>query len=133
MTKTYTLSSGTQVKVTAKNKRVSNHWGHLHYAYTIVIDVDGDTYKTTFHDSGMNYSRGVSYPKDLINSAVNCTMLDADSYDHNPTLEEFLDEYGYDWEDENGYKAFAGCREAYERISRMLTLDEQNELVEMTD
>lgn len=133
MTKTYTLSNGREVKVTAKNKRVSKHWGTEHYAYTIVIDVDGDSYKTTYHDSGMNYVRGVSYPKTLIGNAVNCILLDADSYDCNPTLVDFLDEYGYDSEGDEGRKAFEGCREAYEAMNRLLGRNERNELVELTD
>ena len=134
MTKTYELKTGKQVKVSASHKRKSVTWGQEHFAYTIEMSVGDEKYRTTFHDSAMHYPYGHATTQ-MIDSAVNCTILDADSYDHNRTFQDFCDEYGYDLEldEKNARNAFEGCREAYEALERLLTQDEMNELVEMTD
>ena len=133
MTKTYTLKSGEQFTVTAKNKRKSNHWGQEHFAYTIVIERDGLTYKTTYHDSAMNFYHNQGATEQMINSALNCVVMDYYAYDSNDALYDFLNEYGYDYEDDKGIKAYIGCFEAYIYLSRMFSIEEIDEISEMTD
>lgn len=133
MTKTYTLRDGSTFTVTAKNKRKSKHWGQEHFAYTIVIERDGLTYKTTYHDSAMNFYHNQGATEQMINSALNCVVMDYYAYDSNRDFNDFIDEYGYDYEDENGVKAYNGCFEAYTYLKRLFSIEEIDEIAEMTD
>lgn len=128
MKKTYTLKSGRAVQVTASNKRVSNTWGGRHYAYTATISVDGEEYRTTFHDSVANFGRGISYPEGMTDDILGCVVLDASSFEEYPVLHDFLHAYGYDAWDRAGIKAWEGCREASEHLRRMLSQEDMEEL-----
>ena len=133
MTKEYFFKSGESFKVTAKNKRKSNQWGQPHFAYTIVIERDGLTYKTTYHDSPMNYWHGHGADEQMLNSALDSILMDANSYDSNKILCDFMDEYGYDYEENKGVEAYVDCFEVYTYLNRMFTLEEQGEINEMVD
>ena len=133
MTKTYKLSNEKTVKVTAKNKRKSSKWGGEHYAYTITMEVDDKMFKTTFHDSIYNYSRGTGATKEMIDNAVYCIIMDSDSYKYNQNLQDFVSEYGYDPEEPTGVSVFQACREVYEAISQMFTEAELEELYNLVD
>lgn len=129
MTKIYTLSTGKQVKVTAKNKRVAKKFfGQEHYAYTITIEVDDKVFKTTFHDSINNYRRGKGATSEMIDTAVDCIGMDYDSYDYNPDLNDFLDEYGYDPEEDKGRKVYEACKATFNALNQMFTREEMGEL-----
>ena len=133
MTREFALKSGATFKVTAKNKRKSNQWGQTHFAYTIVIVRDGLEYKTTYHDSPMNYWHNHGADERMLLSAIDSILMDSHSYEENTNLCDFMDEYGYDYEEEKGVKAYLGCFEAYTYINRMFTLEEQMEIEEMVD
>lgn len=128
MKKVYTLKSGRTVQVAASNKRASLVWGGRHYAYTASVSVDGDEYRTTFHDSVANFDRGVSYPEGMADSILECVVLDASSYEEFPVLHDFLHAYGYERGDRAGIKAWEGCREASEHLRRMLSEEDFQEL-----
>jgi hypothetical protein len=130
MEKIYTLKSGRTVTVSANRKRISHTWGGAHYAYTAMIAVDGEHYKTAFHDSVANYWRGVSYPEGMTDSILECSVLDAFSYEQNPYLADFLQAYGYEYGSREGERAFNGCREASEQLRRMLSTEDLNEILE---
>lgn len=132
MTKTYTLSNGTEVKVTAKNKRVAKKFMDAeHYAYTITIEVDDKMFKTTFHDSVRNYQFGKGATKEMIDTALDCILMDYDSYDYNQNLQDFMDEYGYDPEDNTGEKVFNACKATFNALNEMFSREDLNELNEM--
>ena len=132
MTKTYTLSNGKEVKVTAKNKRVAKKFFNAeHYAYTIVVEVRGSdiTYKTTFHDSVADYRSGKTNLDELIDNGIYCVILDADSYKANPKYEDFINEFGYD-DNAEGRGVYNACKKTAEALAAMLTDDEIDSLYE---
>ena len=132
MTKTYTLSNGKEVKVTAKNKRVAKKFFNAeHYAYTIVVEVSGSdiTYKTTFHDSVADYRSGKTNLDELIDNGIYCVILDADSYKANPKYEDFINEFGYD-DNAEGRGVYNACKKTAEALAAMLTDDEIDSLYE---
>ena len=133
MTKTYTLSTGKAVKVTAKNKRKSKKWGQEHYAYTFTLEADDKMYKDTFHDSAINFIRGIGATKEMIDSIVYCVIMDYDSYDYNPDLDDFINEYGYDREESTGRNVYESCRATYEALNQMFTRAELEELYNLAD
>ena len=133
MTKTYTLSNGKTVKVTAKNKRKSTKWGQEHFAYTLTMEVDDKMYKTTFHDSAVNCWHGIGATEKMIDSAIYCIIMDYDSYDYNPVLEDFIDEYGYDPEEKTGRIVYEDCKATYEALNQMFTRSEMEELYDLAD
>lgn len=133
MTKEYFFKSGASFKVTAKNKRKSNHWGQTHYAYTIVLQRDGLEYKTTYHDSPMNYYHNRGADEKMLLSALDSILMDGHSYEENTNLNDFLAEYGYDYEDKEGVKAYLGCLDVYTNLNKMFSIEEQMEIEEMVD
>lgn len=133
MTKVYTLKDGRQVKVTAKNKRESRKWGLIHFAYTIVIEFEGETFKDTYNDSHVNWCNAKGATKEMIDNAVDCIIEDASAYDYHQSLEDFLDAYGYDPEDKEGIDAYFGCKETYDGLKKMFTTEDLSELTELTN
>lgn len=134
MTKTYELPNGTKVKVTAKNKRVAKKFMNAeHYAYTITIEVGDKMFKTTYHDSIRNYNIGKGATEEMIDTALDCILMDYDSYDYNPDLNDFMDEYGYDPEDDKGEKVYKACKATFEALNAMFTRKELEDLTNMVD
>jgi hypothetical protein len=133
MTKTYTLKDGRQVKVTAKNKRESNKWGMTHFAYTIVIEFEGKTFKDTFHDSHVNWRNGKGATKEMIDDAVDCTIEDADAYDFHRGLDDFINAFGYDSQEKEGAEVYYACKKTCEALMEMFTYEELSELTELTN
>ena len=136
MTKEYTIGSGKTIKVTAKNKRVAKRFqgGEDHYAYTIVFQVVGNdvAFKTPYHDSVYNFSRGRGYSEELIDSAVYCILMDAYSYEECRDVETFC--RTFDYEDVNqGRKVYNACRDTYEIIHALLTEEEIEELYNIVE
>lgn len=132
MTKTYDLPDGRKVKVTAKNKRVAKKFMNAeHYAYTITVEVDDKMFKTTFHDSVRNYQLGKGATEEMIDTALDCILMDYDSYDYNPNLQDFMDGYGYDPEDNTGEKVFNACKATFNALNEMFSREDLNELNEM--
>lgn len=131
MTKTYTLSNGKVVKVTAKNKRESTKFfnGQKHYAYTIVLETGDRYFKTSFHDSINNYNVGLGATEAMIDDAVYCIILDGDSYKTTTNYEDFIYEFGYD-DDARGRKVYDACKKTYEGLRTMLTEEEIDSLYE---
>jgi hypothetical protein len=134
MTKTYELPNGTKVKVTAKNKRVAKRFMNAeHYAYTITIEVGDKMFKTTYHDSIRNYNIGKGATEEMIDTALDCILMDYDSYDYNPDLNDFMDEYGYDPEDDKGEKVYKACKATFDALNAMFTRQELEDLANMVD
>lgn len=134
MTKTYELPNGTKVKVTAKNKRVAKKFMNAeHYAYTITIEVGDKMFKTTYHDSIRNYNIGKGATEEMIDTALDCILMDYDSYDYNPDLNDFMDEYGYDPEDDKGEKVYKACKATFDALNAMFTRQELEDLTNMVD
>lgn len=134
MTKTYELPNGTKVKVTAKNKRVAKKFMNAeHYAYTITIEVGDKMFKTTFHDSIRNYQLGKGATEEMIDTALDCILMDYDSYDYADDLNDFMDEYGYDPEDDKGEKVYKACKATFEALNAMFTRKELEDLTNMVD
>lgn len=134
MTKTYELPNGTKVKVTAKNKRVAKKFMNAeHYAYTITIEVGDKMFKTTYHDSIRNYNIGKGATEEMIDTALDCILMDYDSYDYNPDLNDFMDEYGYDPEDDKGEKVYKACKATFNALNAMFTRQELEDLTNMVD
>lgn len=118
--------------MTAKNKRVAKRFHDAeHYAYTVTVEVGNKMFKTTFHDSVRNYELGKGATKEMIDNALDCILMDYDSYDYNPNLQDFMDEYGYDPEENTGKQVYEACKATYKALSIMMTREELNDLVEV--
>lgn len=136
MTKEFKLSGGKTIKVTAKNKRVAKKFqgGQEHYAYTIIFEVVGNpiAFKSPYHDSVYNYSRGKGIDEDMIKSAVYCILMDAYSYDECRDVNDFCNEFGY--EDPNeGQRVYNACRDTHEIINNLLSKEEIEELYNIVE
>lgn len=135
MTNTYTLSNGRIVKASLTNKRIAKKFhNEEHFAYTLTIEVDDKMFKTTFHGSVMDYRHNVRVSKSMIDTALDCVILDYDSYDYNRNLRDFLDEYGYlDGDEERGERIYLACRGTFVALNEMFTREELNELTDMVN
>ena len=132
MTKTYVMQDGSTFKVTAKNKRKSHKWGQEHYAYTIVLVRNGMRLTFPFHDSAYNMARGKGADEQMLNQAMDAILLDYDAYDYNRTIDEFIEEFGYDREDmAKVSKIYNECMETYFNLNKLFTTEEMNEINEM--
>lgn len=127
----FTLPNGKEVKVTAKNKRVAKKFfDKEHYAYTLTVEVDDKMLKTTYHDSVANYEKRRGATREMIENALYCVILDADSYLNAPNYLEFIDTFGY--EDNNyGKRVFSACKATYDELYAMLTGEEVDALYKM--
>jgi len=132
MERIFTLSDGRLVKVSAKNRRTSTIWSDTHYAYTITVTCGNDSYKTTFHDSPMNYNHGVKVTMGMLDDALYCLLSDYDAYDSNPTYRDFAISFGYEDEKE-GMKAYKTCKAAYDGLSAMFSRSDLSELNSMVN
>ena len=134
MTKTYDLPDGRKAKVTANNKRVAKKFMNAkHYAYTITIEVGDKMFKTTFHDSVRNYNIGKGATEEMIDNALECILMDYDSYDYNRNLQDFMDEYGYDPEESTGEKVFNACKATFEGLNAMFSREDLTALNKAVD
>jgi hypothetical protein len=132
MTKTYKLPNGKEIKVTAKNKRVAKKFHNAeHYAYTIIVETSDGSYRTTFHDSIYNYSRGLSVRLKDFDGIVECIISDYSAYDYNTLLMDFLNEFGYEPDSKEGERAYYGCKETFDGLNAFLTREDLNEWNEM--
>lgn len=127
----FTLPDGKQVKVTAKNKRVAKKFfDKEHYAYTLTVEVDDKMLKTTYHDSVANYNKGQGATQEMIENALYCVILDADSYYNAPNYLEFIDAFGYE-DDDHGKRVFNACKATYDELYTMLSGEEVDILYDM--
>jgi hypothetical protein len=135
MIKVYKLSNGTEVKVYLQKKGTESSktfFGFNGYndVYKLIIVAYGEKFTTTYHNSVVNYGKPIK--EQDINDAVDCIVGDFMAYKDYPNINEFLHEFGYDFDDEVEYKrgvrAYNGCCSTYVRLGQMFTADEVIEL-----
>lgn len=134
MIKIYELSNGKEVKVHLQKKCESNSffgkWTAWHDVYRIIMDFGYGTFTSTFHNSPVNYHKPI---KDVdIDCAVECMIDDFLAYKENPNINDFMHNFGYDFDDSEEYKrgvrAYNGCCSTYVRLGQLVKADELIEL-----
>ena len=134
MIKVYKLSNGRQVKVHLQKKGESdsffgkpNWWQDV---YKIIFDFGYGKFTTTFHNSAANYHKPIK--ENDIDNAVDCVVNDFLAYKDYPNINDFLHNFGYDFDDEEEYKrgvkAYNGCCSIYVRLGQLTTADELIEI-----
>ena len=130
MTKDYELSTGKKIKVNLVRRGESNKWGGWHDVYQIIFNFDTGRVTSTFHNSIVNFGKPVD--QRIVDDAVNCVCLDATCYDAYSSFHDFMDEFGYDYDDKEGNKVYRACESIYMRLNKYLTNEELYELESMT-
>ena len=132
MVQTFNIN-GREVKVTAKNKRVAKKFfDKEHYAYTLTVEVGDKMLKTTYHDSVANYEERRGATREMIENALYCVILDADSYLNAPNYLEFIDTFGYE-DSDYGKRVFNACKATYDELYAMLSGEEVDALYDMVN
>lgn len=132
MIKIYKLSDGTEVKVHLQKKGECNNWFGLgwHDLYRVIMDFGYGKFTTTFHNSPANYHRPIK--EEDIDCAVECIIDDFLAYKDFPNINDFLHNFGYDFDDEEEYKrgvrAYNGCCSTYVRLGQCVKAEELIEL-----
>lgn len=132
MIKIYKLSDGTEVKVHLQKKGECNNWFGLgwHDLYRVIMDFGYGKFTTTFHNSPANYHKPIK--EEDIDGAVECIIDDFLAYKENPNINDFLHNFGYDFDDEVEYKrgvrAYNGCCSTYVRLGQYVKAEELIEL-----
>lgn len=102
-----------------------NIWGAEHPTWKIVLSIDGNRpMGVMFHDSISN-GKKMEWSEDEWLECLRCILLDAFGYENNPDEGDFLREFGYDGDNiTEGRRAYKLCRSTYERLSKMVDMDE---------
>ena len=100
-------------------------WGAEHPTWEIVLSIDGNRpMGVMFHDSISNGKKMEWSDDDWLN-CLHCILLDAFAYEYNPYTADFLREFGYCGDNmADGKRAYELCRSTYEKLSKMVDMDE---------
>ena len=134
MIKTYTLSSGTTIKVHLQKKGESNNFfgdrNSWHDVYRLIMDFGYGKFTCTFHNATSCYKKPIT--ESTIDNAVECVINDFSSYKQYPNIYDFLHEWGYDFDNKKQYnegiKAYHGCCSVYKRLGLLTNEKELKEL-----
>lgn len=89
--------------------------------YSVVLEYNGNSITMLFHDNYKNESG-----KDDFLYAL---LMDAMAYENCFNLTDFMDEFGYDYEQrKDAEKAFKACERQYNKLHRLFTEKEIEEL-----
>ena len=89
--------------------------------YSVVLKYNGNSITMLFHDNYKNESE-----KDDFLYAL---LMDAMAYENCFNLADFMDEFGYDYEDKDkAEKAYKACEKQYNKLHRLFTEEEIKEL-----
>ena len=128
MKKTYNLSNGTIVNVSATNREESYALlNDRHYAYQIIFEVDNKVASFTYHDSVYNFLKGQTATEKMIDGAVDCILSDAYAYKNAKDVHDFISEFGYE-DYEKGFKVYCACGETLIKLQWVLSESEIEEL-----
>ena len=87
--------------------------------YKVTISNQDQKYNTTFTDSLYNtYNNTKSSNFEILY----CIISDAISYYYSRTLEDFIDEFGYE-DEKQAKRIYDGCRRSYEGLSNLFGED----------
>lgn len=109
-------------KVNVKRARLGKSKMTSGDAYRITLSYNGKKVWFVFNDNYLNNSS----KKDLLE----CLMLDASAYENCKNLDDFIREFGYSQQRANGLKAYNGCKKQSDRLQKLFTLNEQQQLQE---
>ena len=130
MYKNYVLSTGTNVKVHLQKKGETserfNGRNAYHDIYRAILVFKEGKVTTTFHNSIANYGKPLK--EEDVDCAVECIIGDALDYKYHPSMNDFFDDFGYDYDDKEGEKVYRGCESIWWRLGKYLTEEEMNEL-----
>lgn len=84
-------------------------------AYRVTLTYKGKKCSFTFHD---NY-----YNKSSKKDFLYCLCLDANSYEFNSDISDFVREFGYN-DIRKAWKAYDGCKRQYERLHKLFDAKE---------
>lgn len=129
MSKEFIIDLGNEraIKVKATRKReVTNdiNFRNRHYAYTIVVEMDGNKFNFTFHDSNYHYCNRHELDIDDLKDAMYCYLMDADAYDSYRDIKDFKNAFGYNKIAGVCTKAYYACEKAYDTLVEMFTMEE---------
>lgn len=134
MYKVYKLSNGREVKVHLQKKGESNSFfgksNWWHDVYKIIFNFGYGVFTSTYHNSAANYHKSLN--ESDVDDAVDCVVNDFLAYKDYPNINDFLHEFGYDFDDSEEYargvRAYNGCCSTYVRLGQLTTADELIEL-----
>jgi hypothetical protein len=91
--------------------------------YRVTMSKDNKTIWFLFHDNYMNETD----EKGLLE----CLYMDAMAYEYNDNMVNFFLEFGYEEDNiQEGKRAFYGCKKQYERLHKLFTHKEIEEMRE---
>lgn len=97
--------------------------------YRLECEVNGHTFRFTWHDSISAWAEGerTMTERKYINAFSNA-LSDAISYLQCPTLEDFINEFGYDTEDYCAEKVYEACGVMYNEFAQIFSEQEMYDL-----
>lgn len=97
-----------------------NLFTKAHVKYDVTIEYNGISYTT-------EYQTTQNVKKDDV---IYCLLMDASSYEFTPNLYDFLREFGYNNDIEQGVHAFEGCKQTFENLNIIFTTEELEKIRE---
>ena len=100
-------------------------WGAEHPTWKVSVSIDCKRPMwVSFHDAIFNGQKDEWSEEDWL-ECLRCILLDAFAYENNSDEGDFLREFGYDGNNmAAGKRAYKSCRSTYERLSKMVDMDE---------
>ena len=100
-------------------------WGGMHPTWKVSVSIDCKRPMWVyFHDAIANGKKDEWSEEDWL-ECLQCILLDAFGYENNPDEGDFLREFGYDEDNmAEGKRAYKLCRSTYEKLSKMVDMDE---------
>lgn len=104
--------------------------GVKRWNYRIQVIINGSVLKFTWHDSVHEWMHGNNImTKEKYVTAFYCALSDAISYEQNPTLEDFKDEFGYDSENYTAINVFKSCKELFDQFREVFDIQYMYEII----
>ena len=112
-------------------RTINRHWNDNIYrdTYQITVGANNNLIYFRFYDSIYNTQNKIKLTKDRINEAFFSFINDAIIYEHNQNYIDFIDEFGYEYDDFNSKQIFYACKQAYEKCLKLMTKEKMYEIV----
>lgn len=110
---------------------INRYWNDNIYrdTYQITVVANNNLIYFRFYDSIYNTQNKIKLTKDRINEAFDSFLADAISYEQNQNYIDFIDEFGYEYDDFNSKQIFYACKQAYEKCLKLMTTEKMYEIV----